>query len=47
MYDLKPEVWLAISEHEPVFSHETINSKHHVRLILSPSFDRMTDEEKL
>jgi hypothetical protein len=47
LYDLKAKVWWAISEHKPVFSHETMNSKHYVRLILSPSFDRLTDEEKL
>jgi hypothetical protein len=29
-----------------VFFHETINFKRYVRLILSPFFDQLTDEEK-
>jgi hypothetical protein len=27
LHDLKAEVWWAISEHGPVFSHDAINEK--------------------
>jgi hypothetical protein len=49
LHDLKVGVWCAISARriiEPVFVHETINSERYVRLILSPFFDQLTDEEK-
>jgi hypothetical protein len=31
----------------PKFLHKTINSERYTRLILSPFFDQMTDDEKL
>jgi hypothetical protein len=31
----------------PMLFHETVNSVHHVRLILSPMFNQLTDVEKL
>jgi hypothetical protein len=49
LHDLKVGVWCAISARRiigPVFFHETINSERYVRLILSPFFDQLTDEEK-
>jgi hypothetical protein len=29
-----------------VFFHKIVNSKHYIWLILPPSFDQLTDEEK-
>jgi hypothetical protein len=32
---------------QPMFFHETVNSEYYVRLILSPFFCQLTDEETL
>jgi hypothetical protein len=47
LHDLKVGVWCAISveDNAALSFHETINSKHYVRLILSPFFDELTDEK--
>jgi hypothetical protein len=49
LHDVKIGVWCAISAHRiigPVFFQETINSKRYARLILTPFFRELTEEEK-
>jgi hypothetical protein len=49
LHDVKIGVWCAISAHRiigPVFFQETINSERYVRLILTPFFRELTEEEK-
>jgi hypothetical protein len=49
LHDVKIGVWCAISAHRiigPVFFQETINSELYVKLILTPFFRELTEEEK-
>jgi hypothetical protein len=49
LHDLKVGVWCETSERrtiQPSSFHETVNSQRYVRLILSPFFGQLTDEEK-
>lgn len=50
LHDSKIGVWCAVSENRilgPIFYEETINSDRYVRLILTPFFEQLVEEEKL